>query len=94
MEFVGPLENVRMGSRAASQAGRIVPLFWAMKRGHWSWRRVMACSKERIVDLGKGRMEALRSAAFSRSMKPRLATVLDVECVENCARLCAYFVSI
>ena len=76
IEFVGPLEKVRMGTFATRCAWRMVPSFWVRKTGHLRLRReAMACWKEEMVRRAKGRMEAFRMAVFSRATKPRLATM-------------------
>ena len=75
MEFVGPLLNVLIGNLAASAAWRMVPSFCVKNTGQVSLRRwQIAYWKEEMVCRAKDNMDALRMAAFSRSIKPRLAT--------------------
>lgn len=75
--FVGPLEKVLMGSRDAISPLRIVPSFWLKKTGQVNPSRLIGSWNEQIVFFAKGKIEAFKIAAFSRSKNPRLATSLE-----------------
>jgi hypothetical protein len=72
--LVGPLENARMGSLAAAQAGKMVPSFWMTKTGQWRLREEEADWEEYIVLLAN---DSIDVAVFSRSKIPMLATSLE-----------------